>query len=107
MIYTRKGEPKSIDWGAFGKSAILQSVDFALVTPLHANYMSRSTGWEIPIGETISEALENQMAGNIANMLLEQYEEEGVAVNAVSFDYSEDLQIRPKLEMELIDDDEI
>lgn len=107
MIYTRTGEAKSIDWGAVGKVAVLQSVDFALVTPKNSHYMDREAGWEIPVGETISEALENQMSGDIANMLFEQFEENGVSVNAVDFAYDENLQIKPIIEMELIEDDEI
>ena len=105
MIYTRTGEPKSIDWSATGKAAILQSIDFALITPLNSLYMAREDGWNIPIGETISDALENEMAGNLSNMLIDQFEEQGVSINAVDFDYTEDFQIKPVLKVEL--DDEI
>lgn len=105
MIYTRTGEPKSIDWGATDKAATLQSVDFALVTPIGTNYMARDDGWDIPVGETISTALENEMAGNISNMILDQFEVDGVAVNAVDFKYTNDYELQTVLEVELADDE--
>lgn len=105
MIYTRTGEAKSIDWGAVDKAAILQSVDFALVTPLGTNYMARDDGWDIPVGETASTALENEMAGNISNMILDQFEIDGVNVNSVDFNYTDDYQLQTILEVELSDDE--
>lgn len=105
MIYTRAGDKKSINWGAIGKVATLQNIDFSLNTPLNTLYMARDVGWDIPVGETINEPLENAMASDITDMLLNQFEEDGVVVNNVEFDYTDNHEVIPRIEVELEDDE--
>lgn len=105
MLYTSTGTPKAIDWGATGKKALLQSMDFALLTPAGSLFMAREEGWDIPIGETISEAFETSMAGDIANMFIEQFEHKGVEMQSVDFDYDENYRAIPVLEVEIEDDE--
>ncbi|WP_149032002.1 hypothetical protein [Rummeliibacillus stabekisii] len=105
MLYTRTGAPKAIDWGATGKKALLQSMDFALLTPVNSLFMARKEGWDIPIGETINEAFETSMAGNIANMFIEQFEHKGVAMQSIDFKYDEDYRVIPVLGVEIEDDE--
>lgn len=105
MLYTSTGVPKSIDWGATGKTALLQSIDFALLTPSESLFLAREYGWDIPIGETVSEAFEVSMAGDIANMFMEQYEDKGVTMQSIDFEYDENFRAIPVLEVELEDDE--
>ena len=105
MLNTSTGAPKAIDWGATGKKALSQSMDFALLTPANSLFMAREEGWDIPIGETINEAFETSMAGDIANMFIEQFEHKGVSMQSVDFEYDENYRVIPVLGVEIEDDE--
>lgn len=103
MIVTQKREPHSINFGATGRVAKLQCIDFALATTLGTLFLMREFGWEPPISESVTPELESTTAGEIFELLYDNID--NIEIGEIDFKYGEGThQIVPIVEVELLDE---
>lgn len=101
MIYRTNGEIKSIDFGASGKAAKLQCIDYALATFKGTCFLDRTFGWEPPIDEPLTPQTEAMVAEGLTQLITDNIED--VAINSIETSYDENYHMHPLLEVELLD----
>lgn len=102
MLIKASGNPKNINWGAIGKVARLQCIDFALATVEGTLFMNRSFGWDMPIAEPVSPELETLMASEVFELIHDNFED--VTFKNIDFEYNKEMnKVMPILEVNLED----
>lgn len=103
MIITTQKKPYSINFGATGKTAKIQNIDFALSAFKGSMFLHRDFGWAPPIADAVSPEIESTTAGEITELLMNHIED--IEVGEVDFEYDGEgnSMIYPKVEVELLD----
>lgn len=87
---------KSIDFGASGIEATLQSARFVLSTVLGTCFMARSFGWDPPLDQT-TESAKSLMSVSIIEALESNIP--GIVVESIEFDEGENFTIIPRVKV--------
>lgn len=103
MIFNTKKEPYGINFGASGKEAKIQNINFALHTVKGTMPLHREFGWFPPIADPVSPETESIIAGEVTEVLLDNIDD--IEVGEVFFDYDkeEGQLVFPSVEVELLD----
>lgn len=103
MIFNTKKEPYAIKFGAVGKDAKIQNINFALHTTKGTMPLHREFGWIPPIADPVSPATESAIAGEVTELLLDNIDDIDVGEVFFNYDKAEGQLVFPSVEVELLD----